>query len=117
MELRQRRFVLVSPVPVCAAFAGPRGRSADPNRDHGTTAGGKVMKTLSAVMSLAAVLTIAGIAGASAAPSSPAIRLEVAPGHFQHVQYGEYRTRHGVVKCFRDFVVGPYRCHYYRSPL
>jgi hypothetical protein len=35
----------------------------------------------------------------------------------QQAQYAEHRTRHGVVKCFRDFVIGPYRCHYYRSPL
>jgi hypothetical protein len=33
------------------------------------------------------------------------------------VQYAERRTRHGVVKCYRDLVIGPYRCHYYRGPL
>jgi len=31
-------------------------------------------------------------------------------------QYYERRTRYGVVKCFRDFVIGPYRCHHYRAP-
>ena len=35
----------------------------------------------------------------------------------QQVQYAERRTRHGVVKCYRDLVIGPYRCHYYRGPL
>ena len=35
----------------------------------------------------------------------------------QQVQYSERRTRHGVVKCYRDLVVGPYRCHYYTGPL
>jgi hypothetical protein len=34
----------------------------------------------------------------------------------QQVQYAERRTRHGVVKCYRDLVIGPYRCHYYRGP-
>jgi hypothetical protein len=29
-------------------------------------------------------------------------------------QYAEYRTRRGhLVKCYREFVVGPYRCHWY----
>lgn len=31
----------------------------------------------------------------------------------QRAQYEEHRTRRGVVKCYRDFVIGPYRCHYY----
>jgi len=31
-------------------------------------------------------------------------------------QYYERRTRHGVVKCYRDLVVGPYHCHRYRAP-
>ena len=35
----------------------------------------------------------------------------------QQVQYAERRTRHGVVKCYRDLVIGPYRCHYYTGPL
>jgi hypothetical protein len=34
----------------------------------------------------------------------------------QQVQYVERRTRHGVVKCYRDLVVGPYRCHYFPGP-
>jgi hypothetical protein len=33
------------------------------------------------------------------------------------VQYIERRTRHGVVKCYRDLVIGPYRCHHYSGPL
>jgi hypothetical protein len=27
------------------------------------------------------------------------------------VQYEERRTRYGVVKCYRTFVIGRYRCH------
>jgi hypothetical protein len=34
----------------------------------------------------------------------------------QQVQYIERRTRHGVVKCYRDLVIGPYRCHRYSGP-
>lgn len=33
------------------------------------------------------------------------------------VQYRQYRTRHYVVKCYRDLVIGPYRCHRYRRYL
>jgi hypothetical protein len=35
----------------------------------------------------------------------------------QQVQYAEWRARRGVVKCYRDLVIGPYRCHYYTGPL
>ncbi len=32
----------------------------------------------------------------------------------QEVQYAEWRARRGgIVKCYREFVVGPYRCHWY----
>jgi hypothetical protein len=31
----------------------------------------------------------------------------------QQAQYYERHTRHGVVKCYRDFVIGRYRCHRY----
>lgn len=72
---------------------------------------------MGAAMVVAALLGIAGVQGAGAAPSSSPSRLNVAPKLMQQIQYDEYRTRRGVVKCFRDFVIGPYRCHYYRSPL
>jgi uncharacterized membrane protein len=28
-------------------------------------------------------------------------------------QYAERRTRHGIVKCYRSFVIGRYACHRY----
>jgi hypothetical protein len=34
----------------------------------------------------------------------------------RQAQYIERRIRHGVVKCYRDFVIGPYRCHYFPDP-
>ena len=37
----------------------------------------------------------------------------VAPNHKQssQAQYDERKTRNGVVKCYRSFVIGRYRCH------
>jgi hypothetical protein len=56
--------------------------------------------------------------GAGAMPANAtALRpAEMAHSPVQQAQYYERRTRYGVVKCFRDFVVGPYRCHHYRAP-
>ena len=34
----------------------------------------------------------------------------------RQAQYIERRIRHGVVKCYRDFVIGPYHCHYFPDP-
>ena len=31
----------------------------------------------------------------------------------QHAQYAERVTRHGIIKCYREAVIGPYRCHRY----
>jgi len=39
----------------------------------------------------------------------------VATSAVQQAQYAERRARHGVVKCYRDLVIGPYRCHYFRN--
>jgi hypothetical protein len=32
----------------------------------------------------------------------------------QQAQYSERHTRHWIIKCYRDLVIGPYRCHRYR---
>jgi hypothetical protein len=32
----------------------------------------------------------------------------------QRALYTERHTRHGIVKCYRTLVIGPYRCHYFR---
>ena len=32
-------------------------------------------------------------------------------------QFAERPTHHGVVKCYREFVIGPYRCDYFRNQL
>ena len=52
---------------------------------------------------------------ATAAPANPAALKEaaVAASPLQQAQYAERHTRHGVVKCYREFVIGPYRCHHF----
>ena len=67
-------------------------------------------------LSLAAGLVIACASSAGAVPISAAAVKEVAAttSPLQPAQYAEYRTRRGhLVKCYREFVVGPYRCHWY----
>ncbi len=74
-------------------------------------------KTLLAV-SLAAGIGLAFSQTAVAVPASaPALKEAAATSTIQKAQYDERRTRHGVVKCYRDFVIGPYRCHYFRNPV
>jgi hypothetical protein len=75
-------------------------------------------KTLSAVI-LAAGFSALCCQDAGAVPANAAAMREAASAAspMQQVQYAERRTRHGVVKCYRDFVVGPYRCHYFPGPL
>jgi hypothetical protein len=67
-------------------------------------------------LSLAAGLAAAYASSAGAVPISAAAVKEVAAttSPLQPAQYAEYRTRRGhLVKCYREFVVGPYRCHWY----
>lgn len=33
----------------------------------------------------------------------------------QQAQYAEHRGKRSITKCYRDFVVGNYRCHTYRN--
>jgi hypothetical protein len=38
----------------------------------------------------------------------------VATSPLQQAQYAEFRTRRGhLVKCYRELVIGPYRCHWF----
>lgn len=76
-----------------------------------------MQKTLLALSVVAGI----GVVGSQSAGAMPANALAVkqaaaSASLLQPAQYTERRTRHGVVKCYRDFVVGPYRCHYYRNP-
>jgi hypothetical protein len=76
----------------------------------------RMQKTLLA-LSLAAGLGIAATATAGAAPANaPALKeAATAASPLMPAQFAEHRTRHGVMKCYREFVVGPYRCHYIRN--
>jgi hypothetical protein len=75
-----------------------------------------MQKTLLA-LSLAAGLGLAASQTAGAAPANaPALKeAATATSPLTQAQFAERRTRHGMVKCYREFVVGPYRCHYIRN--
>jgi hypothetical protein len=69
------------------------------------------------------VLSFAAAVGLVCSQSATAIPLDgagvkaaaTAASPLVAAQYAQHRTRHGVVKCYRDLVVGPYRCHYFRN--
>jgi len=73
----------------------------------------------SAAMTFAAGIGLVCCQSAGAAPANgTAVRdAAIATSPLQWAQYTERKTRHGVVKCYRDLVIGPYRCHYYPGPL
>ena len=67
-------------------------------------------------LSLAAGLAIACASSAGAVPISAVGVKEVAAttSPLQPAQYAEtWSRRGGRIKCFREFVIGPYRCHWY----
>jgi hypothetical protein len=66
----------------------------------------------------AAVLAVCGVSGAGAVPVDATALKEVATASslLQQVQFAGRRARHGVVKCYRTLVVGPYRCHHFYRP-
>lgn len=54
--------------------------------------------------------------GAGAVPIGATAMKEAAvtASPLQEVQYAEWRARRGgIVKCYRVFVIGPYRCHWF----
>ena len=74
------------------------------------------MRNTLLLLSLAAGLGFAYVSSAGAVPIGAAGVKEaaVATSPLQQAQYAEYRTRRGhLVKCYREFVVGPYRCHWF----
>ncbi len=78
------------------------------------------MRRVLVVLSFAAGIgLVAHSHGAVAAPAYGAAveAAAAAVSPLRQVQYDERHTRHGVVKCYRAFVIGAYRCHYYRNPL
>jgi hypothetical protein len=77
------------------------------------------MRKMLVAFSFAAGIGLVYSQSASAVPADAAAVKEAATAasSLQQAQYSERRTRRGVVKCYRDLVIGPYRCHYYRDPL
>jgi hypothetical protein len=74
------------------------------------------MRNILLLLSLAAGLGLAGASIAGAVPIGGTAMKDsaAATSPLQPAQYAEYRTRRGhLVKCYREFVVGPYRCHWF----
>ncbi len=75
------------------------------------------MQKTFAVLSFAAGIGLLCCQSAGAVPAAATGVKDAATNAstLQLAQYAEHRAHHGVVKCYRDFVIGPYRCHYYRN--
>jgi hypothetical protein len=73
------------------------------------------MRKMLFAVSFAAALGLVGVSGAGAVPADATAVKEAATAAspLQQAQYAERRARRGHVKCFREFVIGPYRCHWY----
>jgi|GEM_PF-1327418 hypothetical protein len=73
-----------------------------------------MQKTLAA-LSIAAGIGFVCCQTAGAVPASaPAMKeAATAASLTQQAQYAERVTRHGIIKCYREAVIGPYRCHRY----
>ena len=74
------------------------------------------MRTVVISIGLATAFGLTCASNASAVPVSGGALHGAADATLplQPAQYSERQTRHGVVKCYREFVIGPYRCHYFR---
>lgn len=72
-----------------------------------------MQKTLAALSIAAGIGLYCQTAGAVPA-SAPAMKESAAAASLvQPAQYAERVTRHGIIKCYREAVIGPYRCHRY----
>jgi hypothetical protein len=73
------------------------------------------MRTLLAALGLVAGLGLICSQSASAYPVDAATiqQAATAASGIEHTQFYERHTRHGVVKCYRNFVIGRYACHWY----
>jgi hypothetical protein len=65
-----------------------------------------------------AALGLVGVSGAGAVPADATAVKEAATAAspLRQADFVGHPARHGVVKCYRTLVVGPYRCHYFRRP-
>jgi hypothetical protein len=74
------------------------------------------MRRTFAAAILAAGISLIGCqeAGAIAAALTAVKGSTTAASSLQLIRYRARHTRHGFVKCYRELLVGPYRCHHYR---
>jgi hypothetical protein len=77
--------------------------------------GGIKMRTTLAVLALASGIGLIACESAKALPISavPIQQSATAASDVMQAQYSERRTRHGIKKCYREFVVGNYVCRTY----
>jgi hypothetical protein len=72
------------------------------------------MKATVISLSLVAAAALCCGTEANAFPAGAAVGQSAsAASPIEKAQYREFRTRHGIVKCYREFVFGSYRCHTY----
>jgi hypothetical protein len=77
------------------------------------------MRNILLFLSLAAGLAMACASSAGAAPINAAAAKEVmtTSSEVQPVRYRRYYRRYGwgwgYTKCYREFVIGPYNCHWF----
>jgi hypothetical protein len=73
------------------------------------------MRTALIALSLAASFGFLFCQSAAAVPANPEPiqQAAMAASGVEHTQYAERHTRHGIVKCYREFVFGSYTCHSY----
>jgi len=75
------------------------------------------MRTTLTALSLAAGLGVIACQSAAALPVAPEAiqQAATAASNVEQAQYAERRGRGTLTKCYREFVVGNYACHTYRS--
>ena len=75
------------------------------------------MRTMLTALSLAAGLRFIACQSAAALPvAAEAIQQAATAGsNVEQAQYAERRGRGTINKCYREFVVGNYACHTYRT--
>lgn len=74
------------------------------------------MRTKNTALVFAAAAGLMFCGSASALPIDVGVKNAAsAASTMQQTQYYERHTRHRVIKCYRELVIGPYVCHsYYR---
>jgi hypothetical protein len=73
------------------------------------------MRHMLLIVGLAAGVGLSGGSAGAVPVSATALQeTATATSPLQQAQYAEtWSRRGGRIKCFREFVVGPYRCHWY----